>query len=160
MSSRASVLLPLDFTNRAMVWSSLNGSRKQIEDLTRSYLAALREKRVDVRSQDSSTPFSCPHSKNTAVRIASSLSPTAFCISCPLRRCVDASNTLVLQNKIVSLRARLHGCVRSARQESTRPEHRETLLAVGNAPYQNQANVSAALVKPTGVERSSTSGGI
>ena len=27
------------------------------------------------------------------------------------------------------------------------------MLAVGNAPYQNQANVSAELVKPTGVEK-------
>ena len=27
------------------------------------------------------------------------------------------------------------------------------LLAVGNAPYQNQANVSAELVKPTGIEK-------
>jgi CHAT domain-containing protein len=38
------------------------------------------------------------------------------------------------------------------RGKSTRPEHQTTLLAVGNAPYQNQANVSAALVKPTGVK--------
>ena len=35
---------------RAIGLERLNGSRKQIEDLTRSYLAALREKRVDVRS--------------------------------------------------------------------------------------------------------------
>jgi len=69
----------------------------------------------------------------------------------PFETLVDASNTLVLQNKIVTY-APASTVVYVLRGKSTRPEHQMTLLAVGNAPYQNQANVSAALVKPTGVK--------
>ena len=70
----------------------------------------------------------------------------------PFETLVDASNTLVLQNKIVTY-APASTVLYVLRSKSKRPSApQKALLAVGNAPYQNQANVSAALVKPTGVK--------
>ena len=136
---------------RAIGLERLNGSRKQIEDLTRSYLAALREKRVDVRSAKQLyaillSSFERHGSANRFIVV-----PDGILHLLPFETLVDASNTLVLQNKIVTY-APASTVVYVLRGKSTRPEHQTTLLAVGNAPYQNQANVSAALVKPTGVK--------
>jgi CHAT domain-containing protein len=136
---------------RAIGLERLNGSRKQIEDLTRSYLAALREKRVDVRSATQLyaillSSFERHGSANRFIVV-----PDGILHLLPFETLVDASNTLVLQNKIVTY-APASTVVYVLRGKSTRPEHQTTLLAVGNAPYQNQANVSAALVKPTGVK--------
>jgi len=136
---------------RAIGLEHLNGSRKQIEDLTRSYLAALREKRVDVRSAKQLyaillSSFEKHGSANRFIVV-----PDGILHLLPFETLVDASNTLVLQNKIVTY-APASTVVYVLRGKSTRPEHQTTLLAVGNAPYQNQANVSAALVKPTGVK--------
>ena len=136
---------------RAIGLERLNGSRKQIEDLTRSYLAELREKRVDVRSAKQLyaillSSFERHGSANRFIVV-----PDGILHLLPFETLVDASNTLVLQNKIVTY-APASTVVYVLRGKSTRPEHQTTLLAVGNAPYQNQANVSAALVKPTGVK--------
>jgi CHAT domain-containing protein len=136
---------------RAIGLENLNGSRKQIEDLTRSYLAALREKRVDVRSAKQLyaillSSFERHGSANRFIVV-----PDGILHLLPFETLVDASNTLVLQNKIVTY-APASTVVYVLRGKSKRPEHQTTLLAVGNAPYQNQANVSAALVKPTGVK--------
>jgi CHAT domain-containing protein len=129
----------------------LNGSRKQIEDLTRSYLAGLREKRVDVRSAKQLyaillSSFERHGSANRFIVV-----PDGILHLLPFETLVDASNTLVLQNKTVTY-APASTVVYVLRGKSSRPEHQTTLLAVGNPPYQNQANVSAALVKPAGVK--------
>jgi CHAT domain-containing protein len=136
---------------RAVGLERLNGSRKQIEDLTRSYLVALREKRVDVSSAKQLyaillSSFERHGSANRFIVV-----PDGILHLLPFETLVDESNTLVLQNKIVTY-APASTVVYVLRGKSTRPEHQTTLLAVGNAPYQNQANVSAALVKPTGVK--------
>jgi len=60
--------------------------------------------------------------------------------------------SLLLDNKIISYApASTVLCV--LRNAKNSHNHRRTLLAVGNVPYQNQGNVSAELVKPTGIEK-------
>ena len=88
-------------------------------------------------------PFSCPHLKDTRSANRFIVVPDGILHLLPFETLVDVSNTLVLQNKIVTY-APASTVVYVLRGKSTRPEHQTTLLAVGNAPYQNQANVSAA----------------
>ncbi len=129
----------------------LNGSRKQIEDMTYSYLTALREKRSDLRSaRQLYAILLSSFGKPTANRFI--VVPDGILHLLPFETLLDSSDTLVLQNKIVSYApASTVFYVLRGKSQEPHEQHR-TLLAVGNAPYQNQANVSAALVKPTGVK--------
>jgi CHAT domain-containing protein len=58
----------------------------------------------------------------------------------------------LLDNKIISY-APASTVLYVLRNAKNSHNHRRTLLAVGNVPYQNQGNVSAELVKPTGIEK-------
>ncbi|HYM79661.1 MAG TPA: CHAT domain-containing protein [Candidatus Dormibacteraeota bacterium] len=130
----------------------LSGGRGQIEDLTRRYITSIREKRSDssLASQLFAVLFS-PVSKHSAPeRLV--IVPDGILHLLPFETLRDASNSLLLEKQIVSYApaSTVLYAIRTAKNSHTR---RRTLLAVGNAPYQNQGNVSAQLVKPRGMTK-------
>lgn len=138
------------------LWISTNGAglerlsagRGQIEELTRRYVASIREKRSDssLASQLYAVLLS-PFSKKSALdRLV--IVPDGILHLLPFETLRDGSKSLLLESKIISYApaSTVLYVLRSVKTSSTRSR---TLLAVGNAPYQNQGNVSAELVKPT-----------
>jgi len=127
----------------------LRGSRAQIEDLTRRYVASIREKRSDtsVATQLYSILLS-PFKESTTARLV--IVPDGILHLLPFETLRDSTNSLVLESKIVSYApaSTVLYVLRNAKNTHAR---RKVLLAVGNAPYQNQGNVSAKLEKPAGV---------
>jgi CHAT domain-containing protein len=130
----------------------LNASRKQIEDLTRGYLSAIQEKRNDPHvSKQLYAALLSPFDKQpVANRLI--IVPDGILHLLPFETLLDARDALVLQSKIVSYAPASTVLYVLRRKPKQTNAAQRTLLAVGNAPYQNQANVSAALVKPTGVK--------
>lgn len=128
----------------------LNGGRGQIEELTRRYVASIREKRSDpsLASQLYAVLLSPFNKKPTPDRLV--IVPDGILHLLPFETLRDASKSLLLETKIISYApaSTVLYVLRSAKTSITRGK---TLLAVGNAPYQNQGNVSAELVKPTGM---------
>ena len=130
----------------------LNGSRKQIEDLTHSYLTALREKHSDLRSAKQLYAILLSSFEKQAIANRLIVVPDGILHLLPFETLVDPSDNLVLQTKIVTYvpASTVLYVLRGKSKQREAPQ--KTLLAVGNAAYQNQANVSAALVKPAGVK--------
>jgi len=130
----------------------LNASRNQIEDLTRGYLSAIQEKRNDPHvSKQLYAALLSPFDKQPAANRLI-IVPDGILHLLPFETLLDARDALVLQSKILSY-APASTVLYVLRRKPKQPDAaRRTLLAVGNAPYQNQANISAALVKPTGVK--------
>jgi len=130
----------------------LNASRKQIEDLTRGYLSAIQEKRNDPHVAKQLyvallSPFDKQPGPNRLIIV-----PDGILHLLPFETLLDARDSLVLQSKTITY-APASTVFYVLRRKPKQPDAAQrTLLAVGNAPYQNQANVSAALVKPTGVK--------
>src|ERR1700676_5112402 len=119
----------------------LNGSRKQIEDLTHTYLMALRDKRSDIQSSKQLyafllSPFEKRPAANRLVIV-----PDGILHLLPFETLANASGTLVLENKIVPY-APASTVFYVLRSKSKRPSAPQKALLVGNALYQNQANVS------------------
>jgi len=130
----------------------LSASRGRIEDLTRRYLASIREKRSDPSLANQLYAILLPafRKQSTADRLV--IVPDGILHLLPFETLRDTSNSLLLENKIISY-APASTVLYVLRNARTSHVHRRMLLAVGNAPYQNQGNVSAELVKPTGMEK-------
>jgi hypothetical protein len=117
-----------------------------------SSLAAIRDKRSDLASSQRLyaillSPFE-KHSAASRLIIV----PDGVLHLLPFETLTSATNALVLQNKVVSY-APASTVLYVLRGKPPRTSvAQKALLAVGNAPYQNQANVSAALVKSTGLK--------
>jgi len=130
----------------------LSAGRKQLEDLVRAYLAAVQDKRSDLASsQRLYAVLLSPFEKHSQARRLIVV-PDGVLHLLPLETLTNATNVLVLENKVVSY-APASTVLYVLRGEPPRTSRaQKALLGVGNAPYQNQANVSAALVKPTGIK--------
>ena len=130
----------------------LSAGRGLIEDLTRKYLSSIREKRNDssLASQLYAVLLPPFDGHPTAKRLV--IVPDGILHLLPFETLSDASSSLLVENTIISY-APASTVLYVLRNAKTPHIHRRTLLAVGDAPYQNQGNVSAELVKPTGIEK-------
>jgi CHAT domain-containing protein len=136
----------------AMGVEKLNEGRTQIEDLTKRYLSSIREKRSDpnLARQLHMVLLSPLEKLPLPERLV--IVPDGILHLLPFETVRDGAGSLLLEHKIVSYApaATVLYVLRDHKQSNA---HHRTLLAVGNAPYQNQGNVSAELVKPNGVEK-------
>lgn len=130
----------------------LNGGRERIEGLARKYLSAIREKRNDLSLASQLYEILLAPVSRQSISDRLVIVPDGILHLLPFETLRDASNSLVLQHKIISY-APASTVLYVLRNAKGSHPHRRTLLAVGNAPYQNQANVSADLIKPTGMEK-------
>lgn len=131
---------------------TLSAGRAQIEDLARRYITSIQEKRSDVvLARQLETVLLSPFNKRS---IPDKLIIVADGVLhlVPFESLRDDSGTLLLEHKIVSYvpASTVLYVLRNHKGSSELPR---TLLAVGNAPYQNQGNVSAELVKPTTLQK-------
>jgi CHAT domain-containing protein/Tfp pilus assembly protein PilF len=128
----------------------LNGGRAQIEDLSRRYIGSIREKRRDLNlaSQLQGILLSPFNKEASVTRLL--IIPDGILHLLPFETLRDEAGTLLLEKKIVSY-APASTVLYVLRNHKGSHAHRRTLLGVGNAPYQNQGNVSVELVKPTGI---------
>jgi CHAT domain-containing protein/Tfp pilus assembly protein PilF len=130
----------------------LSEGRGRIEDLTRKYLSSIREKRNNPSLARQLyavllTPFD---GHATAKRLV--IVPDGILHLLPFETLSDTSNSLLVENTIISY-APASTVLYVLRNAKTSHVHRRTLLAIGDAPYQNQGNVSAELVQPTGMKK-------
>jgi CHAT domain-containing protein len=136
----------------AMGVEKLNEGRTQIEDLTKRYLSSIREKRSDpnLARQLYVVLLSPLEQLNLPKKLV--IVPDGILHLLPFEALRDGAGSLLIENKLVSYApaATVFYVLRSHKPSDS---HRRMLLAVGNAPYENQGNVSAELVKPNGVEK-------
>jgi len=130
----------------------LSGGRTRIEELTRRYLSSIREKRSDSILASQLYAILLPSFSQLSTTEKLVIVPDGILHLLPFETLRDASSSLLLDNKIISY-APASTVLYVLRNAKNSHNHRRTLLAVGNVPYQNQGNVSAELVKPTGIEK-------
>jgi CHAT domain-containing protein len=126
----------------------LSAGRGRIEDLTRKYLSSIREKRNNPSLASQLYAILLPPFDGHATAKRLVIIPDGILHLLPFETLTDASNSLLVENTIISY-APASTVLYVLRNAKTSPIHRRTLLAVGDAPYQNQGNVSAELEKPT-----------
>jgi CHAT domain-containing protein len=129
----------------------LNAGRKEIEDLTRNYLLTIRAKHNDSALAGQLYTVLLPtFAKQPTSRLIIVADGILHLV--PFETLIDASNSLVLEKTTVSYApaSTVLFVLRSKHKASE--SHQRALLAVGNAPYENQANVTARVLKPAGTK--------
>lgn len=129
----------------------LNAGRKQIEDMTRTYLVGIREKRNDHALAGQLYAMLLPAFGKQSKPSRLIIVPDGVLHLLPFETLVDGSNSLVVEKTTVSYApaSTVLFVLRNKPQRSV--SHQRMLLAVGNAPYENQANVTARVIKPAGM---------
>lgn len=131
--------------------ATLSAGRKEIEDSVRTYLKVVRDKQNDLTySQRLYAVLLSPFAKEKNLsRLV--IVPDGILHLLPFETLTNSSGALVLQDKIVSYSpaSTVLYVLRGNSPKSNSSQ--KALLAVGNAPYQNQANVSAQMVRPAGI---------
>lgn len=132
---------------------TLSGGREQIESLTRKYLAAIREKRSDINLASQLYSILVPGFDKEPLPDRLIVVPDGILHLLPFETLRDPSASLLVESKTISYApaSTVLSVIRSSKRAHA---HRSAYLAVGDAPYQNQANVTAELVKPSGVKNS------
>ena len=130
---------------------TLSGGREQIESLTRKYLAAIREKRSDISLARQLYSVLVPTFDKEPLPDRLIVVPDGILHLLPFETLRDPSASLLVETKTISYApaSTVLSVIRSSKRAHA---HRSAYLAVGDAPYQNQANVTAELVKPSGVK--------
>ena len=129
---------------------TLSGGREQIESLTLKYLAAIREKRSDINLARQLYGVLVPGFDKEPLPDRLIVVPDGILHLLPFETLRDPSASILVETKTISYAPA--STVLSVIRSSIRAHaHRRAYLAVGDAPYQNQANVTAELVKPSGV---------
>lgn len=130
---------------------TLSGGREQIESLTRKYLTAIREKRSDISLARQLYSVLVPTFDKEPLPDRLIVVPDGILHLLPFETLRDPSASLLVETKTISYApaSTVLSVIRSSKRAHA---HRSAYLAVGDAPYQNQANVTAELVKPSGVK--------
>lgn len=142
------------------IWISRSGAgvqvlpegRKQIEDLTRQFLEAVRARRDDVTAARELYDILIGQLPPEANRENIIVIADGLLHLVPFDILRDSNGALILQTRTISY-APAATVLQVLRSEPTPAVRQRAFLGVGDPPYENQGHVSAKLQKPSGFQR-------
>jgi CHAT domain-containing protein len=130
----------------------LSGGRKQIEDLTRQFLEAVRARRDDVTAARELYDILVGHLPPEANRENLIVVPDGVLHLLPFDILRDANGALLLETHTISY-APAATVLQVLRSETRLSTMQHAFLGVGDPPYENQGHISAKIDKPNGFQR-------